>query len=91
MTQNCKIFGLKHYSLPIQLELRKSPEKEAVAQLAHFEYDGDYSLKTKPKNFALFGQNMCKIDSQMTSSENCTQLFEKKFYHELERINPIKF
>ena len=33
----------------------------------------------------------CKIDSQTTSSEHCTQLFENKFYHELEQINPIKF
>ena len=36
----------------------------------------------------------CRIESQTTNPGkylNCTELFENKFYHELERINPIKF
>ena len=36
----------------------------------------------------------CRIDSPTTSSNkylNCTQLFENRFYHELQQINPIKF
>ena len=37
---------------------------------------------------------LCRIDSPTTSSNkylNCTQLFENRFYHELQQINPIKF
>ena len=39
-------------------------------------------------------KNNCRIGSQTTSPEkylNCTQLFENKFYHELQQTNPIKF